>query len=269
MSPLSAIDDWPVGYAAAAVIGPSATTTTGDLDRRFELASLTKLITSMAVLIAYEEGSVQLETVATPTGATVADLLAHSGGIAPDEPRSMAVPHQRRIYSTSAYDLLAEHVSTESGMAFDDYVSEAILDPIGMRSTTFTGSAGAGAASTLGDMMRLAECWRQPLLISESTLRLATSVHMPGLAGVLPGFGRHDPNPWGLGPEIRGTKSPHWTAALNSESTHGHFGRAGTMMWTDPSSEITLIALTNRNFGPWAAEAWPQLSDSVLRSLQN
>ena len=36
-------------------------------------------------------------------------------------------------------------------------------------------------------------------------------VAFPELAGVLPGFGYHNPNDWGLGPEIRGTKAPHWT----------------------------------------------------------
>ena len=81
---------------------------------------------------------------------------------------------------------------------------------------------------------------------------------------MLPGFGAQDPNDWGLGFEIRGTKSPHWTGTHNSPRTFGHFGQSGTMLWIDPEAELGLVALSNRDFGPWAAEAWPVLADAVL-----
>jgi CubicO group peptidase (beta-lactamase class C family) len=81
---------------------------------------------------------------------------------------------------------------------------------------------------------------------------------------VLPGFGRQEPNPWGLGPEVRGAKSPHWTGSANSVRTFGHFGRAGTFCWLDPDAGITLVVLTDREFGDWAKSAWPELSDAVL-----
>jgi hypothetical protein len=35
-------------------------------------------------------------------------------------------------------------------------------------------------------------------------------------------------------------------------------------MWTDPAVDITVIALTNRTFGPWAIDAWPRFSALVL-----
>ncbi len=92
----------------------------------------------------------------------------------------------------------------------------------------------------------------------------ASEVQYPGLRGVLPGFGAQDPNDWGLGFEIRGTKSPHWTGTHNSPRTFGHFGQSGTMLWVDPDAQLGLVALTDRNFGPWAAEAWPVLADAVL-----
>jgi CubicO group peptidase (beta-lactamase class C family) len=83
---------------------------------------------------------------------------------------------------------------------------------------------------------------------------------------VLPGYGRQDPNDWGLGLEIRGTKSPHWTGSHNSARSYGHFGQSGTMLWVDPEAQLGLVALADRAFGPWAQEAWPRLSDAVLRS---
>ena len=36
------------------------------------------------------------------------------------------------------------------------------------------------------------------------------------------------------------------------------------MLWIDPDAQLGLVALTDRNFGPWAAEAWPVLADAVL-----
>jgi CubicO group peptidase (beta-lactamase class C family) len=90
------------------------------------------------------------------------------------------------------------------------------------------------------------------------------TVAFAGLAGVLPGFGRQDPNDWAVGPEIRGTKSPHWTGHDNSPRTFGHFGGAGGFLWVDPDAGIACASLSDREFGPWAAEAWPQLADRVL-----
>jgi len=267
MIDLSEIDDWPVDTVAAAVIHTGTVSTRGDVSRRFPLASLTKLITALAVLVAHEEGTTSLDLVITDSGATVADLLAHAAGIAPDDPKSIVEPRTRRSYSTAAYDLLAEHVGHAAGIPFFDYAREAVLQPAGMTLTELTGSAGSGAIGSVSDMIRLTACWREPILLSSDTLALATSVHLPELSGVLPGFGRRQPNPWGLGPEIRGSKSPHWTGSLNSVDTFGHFGRSGTMLWIDPASETTLIALCDREFGPWAAAAWPILSDSVTRSL--
>ncbi len=36
------------------------------------------------------------------------------------------------------------------------------------------------------------------------------------------------------------------------------------MMWVDPSVGLGLVALSDEPFGPWAAAAWPTLSDAVL-----
>jgi len=101
-------------------------------------------------------------------------------------------------------------------------------------------------------------------LVTPATLAEATAVAFPGLAGVLPGFGRQDPNEWGLGPELRGTKAPHWTGSRNSPRTFGHFGQAGGFLWVDPEAGLACACLTDRPFGPWAAEVWPALSDAVL-----
>jgi CubicO group peptidase (beta-lactamase class C family) len=92
-------------------------------------------------------------------------------------------------------------------------------------------------------------------------------VAFPGLTGVLPGFGRQDPNDWGLGFELRDRKSPHWTGGRSSPATYGHFGRSGTFLWVDPQARAACVCLTDREFGPWAARAWPELTDAVLAEL--
>jgi CubicO group peptidase (beta-lactamase class C family) len=84
---------------------------------------------------------------------------------------------------------------------------------------------------------------------------------------VLPGFGRQEPNDWGLGLELRDGKTPHWTGSRNSPRTFGHFGRSGTFLWVDPVAGIALACLTDLPFGDWAVEAWPRLSDAVLAEL--
>ena len=35
----------------------------------------------------------------------------------------------------------------------------------------------------------------------------------------------------------------------------------------DPDAAAACVALTDRSFGPWAAEAWPAFTDAVLEEL--
>jgi CubicO group peptidase (beta-lactamase class C family) len=130
------------------------------------------------------------------------------------------------------------------------------------------GSAGAGVAGTLEDLVTLARELQRPQRIAQETLDEARQVQFPGLAGVLPGFGRQEPNDWGIGLELRDAKSPHWTGAHNSQRTYGHFGRSGTFLWVDPDAGIALACLTDLAFGDWAADAWPRLSDAVLSEVR-
>ena len=53
----------------------------------------------------------------------------------------------------------------------------------------------------------------------------------------------------------------------NSPKTFGHFGQAGTFLWVDPDAGVACVALTDRPFGPWAAEVWPEFADAVLAEL--
>jgi len=126
------------------------------------------------------------------------------------------------------------------------------------------GPAGSGVVGTLNDLIAVARELREPRRVAAETMAEATSVQFPGLAGVVPGFGRQEPNDWGLGFELRDAKAPHWTGSRNSAGTFGHFGQTGTFLWVDPEADLALACLTDRPFGEWAREAWPRLSDAVL-----
>jgi CubicO group peptidase (beta-lactamase class C family) len=149
-------------------------------------------------------------------------------------------------------------------MEFAQYFDHAVASPLGLAGALH-GSPAWGYRGPLDDLLALGRELLAPTLVAPETVAEATSVQVPGLAGVLPGWGRMDPNDWGLAFELRDAKTPHWTGALASPRTFGHFGAAGTFLWIDPDAGLALGVLTDKEFGEWAKDAWPALSDSVLR----
>jgi CubicO group peptidase (beta-lactamase class C family) len=261
---LRQIEHWPASTAAVAVLRDTELVATfGPRDVVFRWASVTKPVTALAVLVAAEEGVVDLDAPAGPEGSTVRHLLAHASGL-PFEGRSpIAPPGRRRIYSNAGFEVLAEVVSAAAEMPFVEYLFASVLEPLGMRAE-LRRSPAAGLEGSLDDLIALAAELQRPKLVAPETLSEATAVAFPGLVGVLPDLGRFEPNDWGLGLELRDRKQPHWTGATNSERTFGHFGGSGTFVWVDPEAGLALACLTDLDFGDWAKEAWPSLSDAVL-----
>jgi CubicO group peptidase (beta-lactamase class C family) len=173
----------------------------------------------------------------------------------------------RRIYSNPGFQELADTIAKHAGIPFAEYVHDGLLVPLGMANTDVGGSPYAGASSTVSDLAKFAAELQQPQLLHRSTLDQATTVQFPGVTGILPGYGHQKPNDWGLGLEIRGDKDPHWTGASSSPRTFGHFGQTGTFLWVDPDAGAACVVLTDRDFGPWAVEAWPPFTDGVLAQL--
>jgi CubicO group peptidase (beta-lactamase class C family) len=263
---LDLIADWPVDHVAAAVVtGSGGMEVAGEAERVFPLASLTKLLTAYAALLAVQEGVVDLEDPAGPPGSTIRHLLAHASGLPFDGDTPQASPGTRRIYSRNAgFALVTAAVEGVSGFVFADYLAEAVAKPLGMAATVLTGPPGHGARSTVSDLTSFAAELLRPRLLASEIHAAATTVQFPGLAGVLPGYGRQQPNDWGLGFEIRNGKHPHWTGSNNSARTFGHFGMSGTMLWIDPVADVALIALADRDFGDWCKPLWPAIADAVL-----
>ena len=264
MEALAQIDSWEVGFAAAAVVRKERVLTHGDTTRVVRLASVSKPVTALAMLIAAEEGVVDLDEEAGPPGATVRHLLAHASGLPFEGTEPIAPPGRRRIYSNEGFRVLGERLERRAEMPFAEYVRAAVCEPLRLRLDP-AGHPGAGMHACLDDVVALARELLEPTLVAEETSAEMTSVQFPGLDGVLPDWGRFSPLDWGLGVELKGEKAPHWSGALTSPRTFGHFGGSGTFLWVDPDRQLACGCLTDRPFGPWAKEAWPLLSDAVVR----
>jgi CubicO group peptidase (beta-lactamase class C family) len=264
---LRAIEGWGAAIAAAGVArAEGVVATRGPTDTALPWASVTKLLTGLAILVALEEGTLDLDEPAGPPGATLRHLLAHASGLPLDGEEPIGEPGRRRIYSNTGIELAARLLERRAEMPFADYFAHAVVGPLGLAGR-LAGSPAHAYRGPLGDLLALGRELLQPTLVAPETLGEATTVQFPGLAGVLPGLGRMEPNDWGITFELRDGKSPHWTGSHNSDETFGHFGASGTFLWVDPAAGLACGVLTDRPFGDWAKEAWPAFGDAVLAQL--
>ena len=131
MEALRQIDGWGVPFAAAGVTGAEETVATnGETVHAVRLASVSKIVTALTVLVAAEEGVVDLDEPAGPPGATVRHLLAHASGLPFDGFTPISPPGRRRIYSNEAFAVLGAHLGTRAEMPFSDYTRAAVCRPL-------------------------------------------------------------------------------------------------------------------------------------------
>ena len=267
MEALHQIDTWDVPFAAAGVTrADGVVATRGDTRRVVPLASVSKPITALATLVAAEEGVLDLDEPAGPPGGSVRHLLAHASGLPFEGEAPIAPPGRRRIYSNKGFCVLGKHLAERAEMPVAGYVRAAVVEPL-VLDLDPRGHPGAGMHGSLDDLLALGRELLAPRLVALETHAEMVSVQFPGLDGVLPDFGRFAPLDWGLGVELKGAKAGHWSGARTSPGTFGHFGGSGTFLWVDPERGVACAVLTTRDFGDWAKEAWPRLSDAVLDEL--
>ena len=266
-SALALVNTWPVETVAVAVANVDGVVARTGPDTSLPWASVTKPLTALTVLAAIDDGLLSLDDAAGPPGSTVRHLLAHASGLNFDDDNVMSQPGRRRIYSNRGFEVLAGFVAERAEGSFRDLMIDLVLDQLDMADTVLEGSPASKVTGSLSDLVTLGRELLAPT-IAPALTREAARVAFPGLSGVLPGYGRQDPNDWGLGFEIRGHKSPHWTGAGNSPETFGHFGQTGTFLWVDPVAGLACACLTDRAFGDWAHPLWPQLSDAILAEFR-
>jgi CubicO group peptidase (beta-lactamase class C family) len=164
--------DGALAHAGAVGRRDVATREPVDADTVFRIASMTKSFTAMAILKLRDEGQLSLDDPAEkfvpelkglryPTSdsprITVRHLLTHSEGFPEDNPwgdQQLAeseaslsrmlregipfsnAPGVAFEYSNYGFAILGRVVSKVSGKPYDDYITQAILQPLGMKSTT-------------------------------------------------------------------------------------------------------------------------------------
>ncbi|HET6849552.1 MAG TPA: serine hydrolase domain-containing protein [Gaiellales bacterium] len=324
---LELIDSWvsdgDVTGVSAAVVDASGireTRAAGDagVGSLFALASLTKPIVAAAVLVAAEEGALDLDD---PVAAhvpeygdadrrqiTVRHLLAHASGL-PESVKGTPVlevlperpPATRRVYSNEGYLILGLVLDAATGIRHARYVTEAVLEPLGMdaflplpereypraldvaepglvapgvqlfngpewrRRGTAAGGAFA-TAEAYGRFASLLLAGGAPLLHADTCGEMS-AVQWPGLEGGLDSYPKlHCPD-WGLGLNVRGTGGPHWCGDAVSPATLSHFGASGTLFWADPHAGVGLVCLANRStYSGWMLRPgrWLELTEAVL-----
>ncbi|MEU3889197.1 serine hydrolase domain-containing protein [Streptomyces sp. NPDC029041] len=179
----------------AAVVRDGATVWTGartsveghapDENVQYRIGSITKTFTAVLVLRLRDEGALDLgdplEKHLPGTGvgeATVAELLAHSGGLAAETPgpwwerspgslrpeladvlgeRPLLTPPGRRFhYSNPGYAVLGALVEKLRGASWEDVLRREVLDPLGLRRTSVRPQAphaGGWAVHPWADVM--------------------------------------------------------------------------------------------------------------------
>ena len=140
-------------------------------DTLFWIASMTKPVTGVAILMLQDEGKLavtdpvakyvpEFASLRTPSGApanlTIVQVLTHTSGLgeapgpAARQARTLAdlvplwlaapmqyEPGDRWRYTQSGINAAARVVEVVSGMSFDEFVQSRIFSPLGMRNTTF------------------------------------------------------------------------------------------------------------------------------------
>ncbi len=166
----------------------------------FRIASMSKSFTAMAILKLRDEGRLSLSDplarylpalanlsypTADATPVTLYDLLTMTAGFPEDNPWGdrfldispedlldqvsrgipfSTVPSLQYEYSNLGYGLLGQVISTVSGMPFQKYISQNILEPLGMHHTVWEYSEVPENELALGYRWRDGEWIPEPML---------------------------------------------------------------------------------------------------------
>jgi CubicO group peptidase (beta-lactamase class C family) len=242
----------------------------GDVERVLEVGDLDAVrpwasVSKMAVALAFGvESDWQLHDYTEslgPRGATLANLLSHSSGLGLEEGDPMVGVAAKRVYSNYAVDYAVNAVLGENTAAM--WLDDRLFEPFGMTTTHLEGRPSSGVAGSTNDMARLAVAWLRPDGIARATRDQIITPYLPLLDGIVPGFGRFSPCPWGLGPEVRGDKR-HWMGDWPPAS-FGHFGQSGAMMLLNADEGLGLVATSTESFGQWAVHRWPEWTSAMLQ----
>jgi CubicO group peptidase (beta-lactamase class C family) len=280
--------------------GPIAT------DGIYSLMSVTKPIVATAVLQLVERGRLLIESpvarympefaVNGKQSVTVWHLLTHTSGLNdsylaaaglpedrfPTPEQDLAAvcatyvrfaPGTRYEYCNSAFRILGELISRQSGTPYTDYLRERVLAPAGMVDTSFSpepakqgrlmpvhaweesfragldgwmalAAPAGGLFGTVADLVAFGQTMlnggvgRHGRVLSPAAVRTMTRLQTEGIPDHATGEAAYYALGWG--------KEPSRTGRLVSPSGFGHGGWTGTHLWVEPDLDLVLVFLTNR-----------------------
>ena len=243
--------------------------TWGDQGKVYPWMSVTKLVTSRTILGAVENGILDLDEpltrlpgVADPRPVTVADLLSHRSGLDHEKRAFTRASQTRRVYSNSGYEILGDLLSERSGVPFATWVAEMVFSPLRIK-RKMRGSPAWGMHGSLRELLTFAYEAACPRFLSPKLFSAWSTSDEMQLPGVVPGYGFHRDNAWGLGCEIHAGKDPHWTLPGSSAQTYGHFGQSGSFLWIDPACQLGAVFLGQEPFGALHKRLWVQLNRAL------
>jgi CubicO group peptidase (beta-lactamase class C family) len=165
-------------------------------DHQYRIGSITKTFTAFAVMQLREDGKLRLGDrldahlhVRAHGDLTIRRMLAHASGLQREIPGEVwetlefpqsteellakleeaelvLDPGERWHYSNLAYVLLGEVVARLSGMSYETYVEERILQPLGLRRTSFEPVAPYAIAYTADPYSDVLH--REPMMVNRS-----------------------------------------------------------------------------------------------------
>lgn len=214
-------------------------------------------------------------------------------------------PFSRVQYSNVGYGLLAAIVERRTARDFQSVLRTQVLEPLGIEAylgeepprppAVLAGVRGphagtalepfnsrfwrslalpwGGLVTTAAGAIALARAFLGPPagLLSRELAAEATRNQADDLEG---GFAPPliwNPSPWGLGPDLRGEKKPHWAPPppIVSPDSFGHSGASGCIAWADPSSGIAWAILGTRTADSgWLLRHGPAIAEALLRAAE-
>ncbi len=211
-------------------------------------------------------------------------------------------PHTYVQYSNVGYGLLAVVVERQTNLNFSNALESLALKPLGVEG--YLGVEPPRSPIALADVRSshvstplepynsrfwraLALPWGGLITTVDGALRLVRAFHgFPSgflspavraeavrnqtdhLGGGYGGPFIYPLCPWGLGPDLRGAKQPHWAPVEASPETFGHAGASGCVAWCDPRADIAWAILGTRTAdNGWLVRGSPSIGRAILGAL--
>lgn len=263
------------------------------------MASVTKLATALVVLRALELDEA-LRRLLSHTSGLPLDVAPEVAPYRPglDWPTLRAAclatqpvrePGSYVQYSNTGYGVLAARVEEATGLDFPRALGQLVLRPLGIEGylggelprppARLADVRGSSAGTELEPYnsafwRSLAAPWGGLITDARGALALvraflerpeATANQTDDLPGGMARPLVWERCPWGLGPEVKGDKAPHWSPPSASPRSFGHAGASGALAWADAERGVAWAILGARTADSgWLLRQGSAIGEAIL-----